>query len=201
MAHPTRAASKTCDKCNHWLCDECAVSFGGRLLCKSCINTMEPNYSEAEPASPHVRHSFVPHRRVNFGLLFLFSFIFPSGANYMYMGLIKRGLAAMCGFFLLIYLIVLFSFPFNILAAFAIPVYWITCFFDGFHIRRRINSGEIVEDGIGSILSGMLRNKTLTAIFLIIIAIAILGFLFEILKAAMPILLVIFALYLIFIRK
>jgi hypothetical protein len=160
------------------------------------------NYSEPEPASAEVRRSLVvPHKRVSFGLLFLFSLLFPSGANYMYMGLIKRGLAAMCGFFLLVYLVVLLKFPFVVLAAFAIPVYWITCFFDGFHIRRRINSGEIVEDGIGSILGAMLRNKTLMVFFLIIIVIAILGFLFEILKNAFPLLLVFLAIYLLCYRK
>jgi len=157
-------------------------------------------YSEAEPASPHVRYSSVPHKRVNFLALLICSFL-PSGANYMYMGLIKRGLAAMCGFFLLIYLVASLKFPFLMLAAFAIPIYWFTCFFDGFNIRRRINSGEIVEDGIGNILGAMLRNKFLTAFFLIIIAIAILGFLFEILSRFLPIALILFALYLIFFRK
>jgi hypothetical protein len=150
-----------------------------------------------------MRSVVVPHKRVNFGLLFLISFLFPMGANYMYMGLLKRGLAAMCGFFILIYLIVALSFS-NMLVlipSFALPVYMITVFFDGFNIRRRINSGEIVEDGIGNILGAMLRNKFLTTFFFVLIAIAILGIIFSVLMALLPFVLICFAIYLIFVRK
>ena len=211
FAHPTRAASNTCDKCNHWICDDCTVNVGARILCKSCANILEPTahtestaHTEPEPVPTYVKFSSVPHKRISFGLLFLASLLAP-GANYMYMGLLKRGLAAMCGFFMLVYLVVVFatsSSPLMLLIpAFAIPIFWVTIFFDGFHIRRRINSGEIVEDGIGNILGGMLKNKFLTIIFFIIIALAILGFVFKILEPLLPFLLIGFAIYLIFVRK
>lgn len=145
----------------------------------------------------------MPYKRVNAGLLLFFSCFFPPGANYMYMGLIKRGLAAMCGFFMLIYLMI--SSPMTLLFALGIPIFWITCFFDGFGIRRRINAGEEVEDGVGEILNGILRNKTLAVVLLIIIGLAfagsILGFAASLIRRVLPALLVIFALYVIFRKK
>jgi len=144
---------------------------------------------------------YLPRRNVNGGLLFLFSICFPPGANYMYMGLIKRGLVAMCGFFLSIYLVTTLHWIFS----FAIPIIWFTCFFDGFHIRRRINYGEHVEDGIGDILNSLLRNKPLAIALLAIVGIAfagnILGFAAQLIARAVPILLIILALYIIFRKK
>ena len=124
----------------------------------------------------------------------------------MYMGLIKRGLAAMSGFFLLIYLLVASSSGRTQgLFAFAIPILILTCIFDGFNIRRRINAGEVVEDGISEILSGLFRNKALTIALLAIIAITfagrILGFVGTIVSSALPILLIGFGLYVILRRK
>jgi hypothetical protein len=159
----------------------------------------EMKASEVAPGLPPIFPPPRIHRSTSFGLLFLFSFFFPPGANYMYMGLIKRGLAAMCGFFLIIYLMVVTSF--TLLFALVIPVFWLTCVFDGFHVRRRMNAGENVEDGIGDILSSLLSNKFLTAAVLVIIAVAVLGFVIEILSRIVPLLLIVFALYLIFRRK
>lgn len=221
IAHPTRAASNICDKCNHWLCDDCVVDANGRQLCKSCVNAMalESGNLPVEPAS-HVTHVAppgnvrvphdpiygLPHRRVNWGLLFLFSVFFPPGANYMYMGLVKRGLAAMCGFFLIVYLTATaFTSALTIFFALSIPVFWITCFFDGFHIRRRINYGEPVQDGVGNILNAIFRNKVISAILLVVIAIALagnfLGVAVDILRRAVPIILLVLALYIIFRKK
>ena len=205
IAHPTRAASNTCSICNHWLCDECTVNTGGRILCRSCITSM--NIATHEDSPPDVVKTYAPtHKHISWGQLFLFSFLFPPGANYMYMGLIKRGLAAMCGFFMLIYLVVTISgVMFTLLFALMIPILWLTCLFDGFHIRRRINSGEVVEDGVGDILSNVLRNKTLTLAILIVITLAfagsIIGFAVELIRRAVPILLIALALYIIFRRK
>ena len=113
-----------------------------------------------------------PKNQINGGLLFFISFFLPPGANYMLMGLIKRGLAAMCGFFLIIYMIVSASaVPVIVLLALSLPVYSLTCVFDGFNIRRRINAGEHVEDGISDILDGILRNKKLMLVIFVVIAI------------------------------
>ncbi|MCL1883616.1 MAG: hypothetical protein FWF81_07695 [Defluviitaleaceae bacterium] len=147
-----------------------------------------------------------PTRHINGGLLFIFSFFFPPGANYMYMGLIKRGLAAMCGFFLLIYLMIVVSgIPATALFALSLPVLWLTCFFDSFNIRRKINAGDLVEDGVSDIINGVLRNKPLAIGILVVAAMVfmgtIAGFMAGILQRAVPLLLVLLALYIIFKRK
>jgi len=148
----------------------------------------------------------MPYRNISGGLLFFFSFFFPPGANYMYMGLIKRGLAAMCGFFLLIYMtIVATSGLMTTLFALAIPVLVLTVIFDGFNIRRRINAGEVVQDGISDVLGTVLRNKPLTIAILAIIVLAfagrIFGVVFNLIGVAIPVLAIVFGLYLIFRRK
>jgi len=43
-------------------------------------------------------------------------------------------------------------------------IIFLTCIFDAFSIRRRINAGEIVPDGIEDILGVLRRNKILTLI-------------------------------------
>jgi len=179
------------------------VNANGRILCKSCVHAAGGiSQSEVVEHAPHVVPPPFPMRRnVNGALLFLLSLCFPPGANYMYMGLIKRGLAAMCGFFLVIYLLATFHWVFS----FAIPILVITCFFDSFQIRRRINAGEHVEDGIGDVLNGLLSNKPLAILILAIVGIAfagtILGLFAQIIEKAVPILLVILALYIIFRKK
>lgn len=112
----------------------------------------------------------------------------------------------MCGFFLLIYLTVTaFAFPLAALLALTIPVYWFTCLFDGFHTRRRINSGETVEDGVGDVLNGVLRNKALAIAILVLIVLAFAGSFFgiavELVRLAVPMLLIALALLLIFNRR
>jgi len=118
----------------------------------------------------------VPGRRhVNGGLLFLFSFFFPSGVNYMFMGLIKRGLAALVGFFLIIYFIGVSNMPLTLLFGLALPVYILTCIFDGFNIRRRINAGEAVGDNIDGVILFLKRNKVVAGVLLAIIGFSVLG--------------------------
>jgi len=199
IAHPTKAAANTCNHCGHWLCDECSVEVHGRLMCRSCLASLANSPAPEGAPAPF-------YKRANWGLLFLFSCFLPPGANYMYMGLIKRGLAAMCGFFLLIYMVATVSFtPFRMLFAFGIPVFWLTVIFDGFNLRRRINAGEAVQDGISDILSVILRNKGLALAILAIIAITfagrIFGVIFSILSVAIPVLVVAFGLYVLFRRK
>ncbi|MCL2216916.1 MAG: hypothetical protein FWB91_07850 [Defluviitaleaceae bacterium] len=204
IAHPTRPAANTCNHCGHWLCDECCVDVQGRLMCRPCLSELAnsgdsaPRVVDRTPASAY--------KRVNWGLLFLFSCFFPPGANYMYMGLIKRGLAAMCGFFLIIYMLAAAPiWPLRLLFSFGIPVLWLTCIFDGFNIRHRINAGEAVPDGVSDIINSILRNKTLTLAILAVIAITfvgrIFGFVFGLLSMAIPILAILFGLYVLLRRK
>jgi hypothetical protein len=123
----------------------------------------------------------------------------------MFMGLMKRGLVTMCGFFLLIFMTATSSWPFTMLFSLAIPVYVLTCIFDGFNIRRRINAGEVIYDNVGDILGGIFRNKTVTLVVLGILMLAfvgnLLGFAMAVLRRAIPIIVIGFIVYVIVKRK
>jgi hypothetical protein len=123
----------------------------------------------------------------------------------MYMGLMKRGLAAMCGFFLLIYLLTLVagSFlggPLTVLLALSLPVCYLTYTFDGFNIRRRILAGEAVPDSIDDVLGFLRRNKRLLITVLILfiglgVAGSLIGALLRPLRHIIPLLLIGLGLY------
>ena len=187
--HPTSNAANTCNQCGSLLCDDCTVDIQGRLFCRSCLADLSKEHPTTH--SP-VSHSGEKGRNVSWGLLFLFSCFFPPGANYMYMGLIKRGLAAMSGFFLIIFMVSISGRPLTLLFSLAIPVFALTCIFDGFNTRRRINAGEAVPDGVGDVMAALLRNKPLTLIILGVLlftlAGSILGIAINIIGRAIPLL-------------
>jgi len=109
---------------------------------------------------------------VNAFLLLIFSAF--SGVNYMYEGLIKRGLLILSSFFLLWYLAIVLSEPiFGIMMAIMI----ITCTFDAFRIRRRIQAGETVPDSVDDIVGFVKKYKVIILLILaIIIGLHLLGF-------------------------
>jgi hypothetical protein len=133
------------------------VEINGRIFCRRCLSQLagDSPIPAAEGKKTAVK------RHINWGLLFLFSVVIPvPGLNYLYEGLIKRGLAAMCGFFLLVYLTAQFhTWPLNLVLGLAFPVYILVCIFDGFNIRRRMNAGEAVNDDIDDIRLFVRRNK------------------------------------------
>ena len=197
--HPTQPAANTCNQCGSWLCEECTVDIQGRLFCRGCLAELSSSPVAAPPPSA------TRPVRISGGLLFLFSCFFPPGTNYMYMGLIKRGLATMSGFFLLIYMVSVAPWRLTTLFAFGIPILFITCIFDGFSIRRRINAGEAVPDGVGDFISTMLHNKVVTLIILGILLFTFVGSMLDIAFNAIPrigVLLIIgLVLYVVFRRK
>ena len=191
FVHPEKAARANCASCGSPLCDDCIVHTQGSIYCRSCLT------------------GAVPHPKpfgVNKFLLFLFAVCLPPGSGYMYMGLIKRGLSAMIGFFFVIFLLSsgITGLP-QILFAFAIPIIYLACIFDSFVICRRINSGEAVEDGIDGIINSLLSNKKLCALIFIILAIIfagnILGFALRVIQVTAPIMIIGFGLYILFRRK
>jgi len=159
LYHSERSAVNTCSKCGAWLCDGCSVEIDGRIVCKACIarqigGAAEHEHKHRESRAAHIYDAPL-HSRVSGFLLFCFSAL--PGANYMYMGLIKRGLFMMAAFFASIYLVVaLGPLPF----AFIIPILVATSFFDGFRLRRHINAGETVEDGFGEVREFIRANRT-----------------------------------------
>jgi len=93
----------------------------------------------------------------------------------MYMGLIKRGLAALVGFFLIIYFIGVSNMPITLLFALSLPVYILTCIFDGFNVRRRINAGEAVGDNIDGVILFLKNNKIVCWILIALVGFSVLG--------------------------
>jgi hypothetical protein len=118
----------------------------------------------------------------------------------MYMGLMKRGLATMCGFFLIIFLLANSWYPVNLMLGLAIPVFVLTSFFDGFNVRRRINAGEAVRDDIGDALGGILSDKRLRTIIFVTLAIVLLvsifGLAITILRGLLPLGIIVLGVYL-----
>jgi len=155
--HPGTAAVSSCSTCGEWLCHACALDISGNTFCRICLTRMA-----SEPVPPVAPPPPRFHRRPSSGLTFILSF-FP-GVNYMYLGLMKRGLAAMCAFFLNIYALTLVSGsfiggPLTLLLWLALPVGYLSFMFDGFIIRRRIVAGEVVPDNIDDVIGFIRRNK------------------------------------------
>ena len=199
--HPTTPAFNTCNQCGDWLCDDCTVDIQGRQLCRNCLAKL------AGPAGPHpaMPSSMPGGRRISWGLLFFFSAFFPSGVNYLFMGLIKRGLAALSGFFLIIYFIGVSDMPLTMLFSLALPIYVLTCIFDGFSIRRRINAGEVVGDNIDEVVGFLRRNKYVGWIILALIGFSVLssvvGVFIRFVGWMMPTIIIVMGLYLLLRRK
>ena len=144
--------------------------------------------------------------KINAGLLFLFCAFLPPGAGYMYMGLIKRGICVMLAFFFLIFLLTTgLGTMATVLIGLSFPVIYLACIFDSFCIRRRINTGEVVEDGVGSIVNSLLSNKKLCMLLLVVLTVifagSILGFALRLLRTIIPVLIIAFGIYVIFRRK
>lgn len=205
-SHPTRTTAITCNHCGSWICEDCTVDVQGRLFCRPCLAVLSQvpeHHAPSTPPSPSAAHS--PHSKISSGLLFFFSLCFPPGANYMYMGLMKRGLAAMCGFFLLIFVAIGSSMPLALLLWLAVPVFYISSFFDGFNVRRRINAGEVVRDDVGDALNGIINNKFLRTLVLVVIAIVlivnVIGLTATIISRLFVPLIIVFILYIILKRN
>ena len=195
--HADNVAANTCNQCGDWLCEECIVDLQGRLYCRKCLAAL------ASPTSTHStasRGEGKDKRKISWGLLFFFSFCFPPGTNYMYMGLMKRGLLTMSGFFLMIFMFTTrMHHSLMALTGMILALYTIACVFDGFNIRRKINAGEEVDDNIDGILGGIFRSKVLTILVLGFLALllfgGILGVALNILRTLLPFFVIVALLY------
>jgi len=128
------------------------------------------------------------------------------GLNYMYMGLIKRGLLAMIAFFGTIYMGIQLSmngFGFGIIFFLAIPIIICVSIFDGFRIRRRINAGEVITDNVDDIIAFVRRYRSvIVGLLLVLVAINIFGSIapgiIRVLRNLVPIMLVLWVILTVF---
>jgi len=170
--HPGEKGTNTCNDCGSWMCDRCSFDRGGRIFCPSCAAKQAAN--EAGSAGTKAP-GYGPRtgRYISWGLLFLFSVVIPlPGLNYMYMGLVKRGLVAMIAFFTTIFLTAQFNGTgLGIVFWFAMPILMFVSIFDGFNIRRRINAGEEIADSVDDITDFIRRNRTAIIAFLLLLVV------------------------------
>ncbi len=159
--HSHENGVNTCNKCGSWLCEKCSVEINGRIFCKGCISE---KMSGAKIPTDDIRPSS-KEKNPSFIILLFFSCILP-GLNYMYLGLMKRGLFFLTGFFSIVLLMSITNM--GILGIF-IPILWITNVFDAFEKRRRIINGIYVEDSIDEIIGWFKKYKTLVVITIIMI--------------------------------
>ena len=140
--HSEKAATQFCLKCKRALCEECAVSIDGRIICKTCINNaiddkkMQHIYME--------KYDFLKNPKF-LATMFFTACLLP-GCSHMYMGLKKRGLFIMSMFLLIIFISAVLRFP---LLNLSLIIIYLTNFFDSLKLYKRIESGEKVEDKIG----------------------------------------------------
>ncbi|MCL2352396.1 MAG: hypothetical protein FWC55_07690 [Firmicutes bacterium] len=163
VTHPTREGVNTCCECGTWLCDDCTIEAGGRLFCRKCLQKAldcAPTSGGAAPRPADAWECCGEKRRISKFLLFVCSLILP-GVGYMYLGLMKRGLFTLTSFFVLVSVIAVLHMP---ILGVLICILWITAFFDGFHIRRKLVDGVRVEDGIEDIAAFVRRNKAVVIV-------------------------------------
>lgn len=172
--HGDREAVTQCAGCGSNICEDCAVHLDKGIFCKNCVSRMASannsagyaqrrGYAPAPP--PTINNYYHPdpagsRSRGGVNGFFLFCLSAIPGLNYMYMGLMKRGMAFLSTFFLLISIGTFFNFPFF---AFAIFIEMCYSFFDGFAIRRKMLMGVEVQDNVDDIIPFFINNKKILA--------------------------------------
>ena len=149
--HANNNGINTCSRCGQWLCEECSVEVNGRIVCKSCIYE---SLSKAPKSMPR-RSSSTSASEIYISKFMLIICSIVPGANYMYMGLMKRGILAMLMFALVAFLNNITD---NFISAFLI-IGIVANFFDGIHIRRRLMNGQHVEDNLDEIFNFVSKHK------------------------------------------
>ncbi len=84
------------------------------------------------------------YARRNYSSFWAFMFSLIPGAGHMYLGLMNRGVQLMITFFALLAIPNILYFT-DFIGLFSIII-WFYSVFDSYHIRKRINMGELVED-------------------------------------------------------
>mgnify|MGYP001326762376 FL=1 len=150
--HKNIEADFTCIECGVGICKNCAVSHNGNIICIECArkkgipiinNTTFQNNQSAYNTKPNYNTKNYTKKYSTFWSI-VFSFI--PGGGHMYIGLMKRGLQFMLLFFGILSISSLF-YSADFLFFFA-TVVWFYSFFDCFHMRRKLERNEIVDEDL-----------------------------------------------------
>ncbi|WP_202708066.1 B-box zinc finger protein [Sporosalibacterium faouarense] len=158
--HDNVKAKFICQDCGASVCKDCAVNNNGDIICLECANerglvVIKNQSIEEDNINSHKKGRDYQGRNISKFWSTVLSFI--PGAGHMYLGFMKMGIQIMIGFFLTIALSSsLFSS--EIFTAFAVII-WFYSVFDCYHLRKRLQSGESVEDNL--ILDINLKNINL----------------------------------------
>ena len=163
--HKESEAKFICDKCKQPICEECSVDVNGNKICSTCI--------KKSVFSDNTQY----HKGGFFESFAFFCFAVVPGAAQMYMNLFKRGFQLMFGF---IASIVLFSYinTESMIPLIIIPT-WFFSFFDSYAIRRRLRSGEFVEDSTIFDYKILLENKKIVGMAMMVLGLLGLANAFE----------------------
>lgn len=152
--HREAEAKFICDRCKQPICESCAVEVRGNKVCSGCID--QAVYAERD---------YVERRSFWSKLAFFILACMP-GAAHMQLSFFKRGMQLMLTF---IGSIVLLGYA-NIdsfIPMIIIPT-WFFSFFDAYNVRKRLMSGEFVEDTEVYNYQFLLQNKKFLGIALLV---------------------------------
>ncbi|WIV11391.1 hypothetical protein [Proteiniborus sp. MB09-C3] len=151
--HKNLEAVYICSDCKVGICKDCAVNNNGKIVCIECAkknglpiikNTAyEDNKNNYNTNKSNYHNERTPRKYSTFWSI-VFSFI--PGGGHMYLGLMKRGLQIMLVFFGIIALSSFF-YSADFLMFFA-TVVWFYSFFDCFHMRRKLERDEDIDEDL-----------------------------------------------------
>lgn len=160
--HNDKEATMFCSYCGKPLCSKCVKEYNGKVACTDCFENRNLN---------------IEQKQYNSFLAFVFSLV--PGAGHMYLGFMKRGIQIMILFFGIIFITDLAR-PLDMLNILLVVI-WFYSFFDCYHLKKKIDRGEYVEDE--EIVKSFNFNKYYIGIILLVLGgIALLDQIFEMLN-------------------
>ena len=171
--HYDRVAINRCNECGEYMCDECSVSINSVPYCKDCVAKMAAHSSEsgarhAQRMSHQSGRGPAPRtvkRGGGMNSFFLFCLSCVPGLNYMYLGLMKRGMFFMTLFFMITFVAVSLDAPMFMMLLFIEFCY---SFFDGFRLLGFMRDGYAVDDNVNDIMEIYTSQKRPIIVFSVV---------------------------------
>ncbi|SDZ29763.1 hypothetical protein SAMN05660462_02587 [Proteiniborus ethanoligenes] len=148
--HKNFEANFICSDCGINMCKACAVNDNGRVICIECakkkgLSIIKNAAYESKFHNDNIDSNYSnPNKRYSKFWSIIFSFM--PGGGHMYLGVMKRGLQFMLAFFGIIAL-ANFFYSSEFLIFFSIVI-WFYSFFDCFHIRKKLEQGEEINEDL-----------------------------------------------------
>jgi len=173
--HYDRVAANRCNECGQYMCEECSVSINNVPYCKDCVAKMAKAQSNTvygggqnEQIPPMPKEARPPRpvkRSGGKNAFFLFCLSCIPGLNYMYLGLMKRGMFFMMMFFMITFVTTYLEAP---MLGFLIFIELCYSFFDGFKLLGFMRDGYAVEDNVDDVMEIYTKHKRPIIVFSIV---------------------------------